>query len=404
MQSTASTTRRQLVLGALGAAALPAFGQKNQAPGVTATEIKIGQTFAYSGPAGAYSSIAKSDQAYFKMVNEKGGIKGRKLNLISLDDGYSPPKALELTRRLVEVDEVAFIFGSLGTAINKATQKYLNQKKVPQILISSQDPSFGDPQNYPWTMGWQSTSELEGVIFGKYILQTKPAAKIGVLYQNDDFGKNYLRGVRNGLGARANAMIVSAASYETTDATIDSQITSLRSAGADTFINIAIPKFCAQAIRLADESGWKPLQFLVSASNSVGLTLKPAGLERSVGLISAAFYKDPTDPQWANDAGMAAWRAWAKQYYPEADLTDANIVLGYSRAATMVQILTQCGDDLSRENIMKQAANLKNLELPLLLPGVKANTSPTNFNAIRQMQMCRFDGTRWVLFGDVISG
>ena len=316
MQSTASTTRRQLVLGALGAAALPAFGQKNQAPGVTATEIKIGQTFAYSGPAGAYSSIAKSDQAYFKMVNEKGGIKGRKLNLISLDDGYSPPKALELTRRLVEVDEVAFIFGSLGTAINKATQKYLNQKKVPQILISSQDPSFGDPQNYPWTMGWQSTSELEGVIFGKYILQTKPAAKIGVLYQNDDFGKNYLRGVRNGLGARANAMIVSAASYETTDATIDSQITSLRSAGADTFINIAIPKFCAQAIRLADESGWKPLQFLVSASNSVGLTLKPAGLERSVGLISAAFYKDPTDPQWANDAGMAAWRAWAKQYYP----------------------------------------------------------------------------------------
>ena len=404
MHDTIHTTRRQLVLGALGAAALPAFAQKNQAPGVTATEIKIGQTFAYSGPAGAYSSIAKSDQAYFKMVNEKGGIKGRKLNLISLDDGYSPPKALELTRRLVEVDEVAFIFGSLGTAINKATQKYLNQKKVPQILISSQDPSFGDPVNFPWTMGWQSTTELEGVIFGKYIVQTKPEARIGLLYQNDDFGKGYVKGIRAGLNAKADSLIVATASYETSDATIDSQITSLRAAGADTFINIGIPKFCAQAIRLAAESGWKPTQFLVSASSSVGLTLKPAGLERAVGIVSAQFYKDPTDPQWAADASMVAWRNWARQYYPEADLTDANIVLGYSRAATLVQVLTQCGNDLSRENIMRQAANLKNLELPLLLPGITASTSPSNFNPIRQMQMCRFDGTRWVLFGNVLTG
>lgn len=396
-------TRRTLTLFGLAGIALPALGQKN-APGVTDTSIRIGQTFAYSGPAGAYSAIAKSDAAYFRMVNDKGGIRGRKLELISLDDGYSPPKALELTRRLVEEDNVAFIFGSLGTAINKATQKYLNQKKVPQILISSPDPSFGDPQNFPWTMGWQSTTELEGVIFGKYIAQNKPAAKVGLLYQNDDFGKGYVKGIRSGLGARADATIVATASYETSDATIDSQITSLRAAGADTFVNIAIPKFCAQAIRIAHDSGWKPLQFLVSASSSVGLTLKPAGLERASGIISAQFYKDPTDPQWAGDAAMATWRAWAKAYYPEADLTDANVVLGYSRAATLVQILTQCDSDLSRENIMRQAANLKRLELPLLLPGITASTSPTNFNPIRQMQMCRFDGTRWALFGSVLTG
>jgi len=400
-----NSSRRALVIGGLAVGiAGPALSQKKKTPGVTDTEIKIGQTFAYSGPAGAYSSIAKSDAAYFKMVNEKGGLRGRKLNLISLDDGYAPPKALELTRRLVEQDEVAFIFGSLGTAINKATQRYLNQKQVPQILVSSQDPSFNDPKNFPWTMGWQSTTELEGVIFGKYILQNAPNARIGMLYQNDDFGKGYVRGIRMGLGDKADAMIVKMASYETTDATVDSQITSLRAAGADTFMNIAIPKFCAQAIRVAWDSGWKPLHFLVSASSSVGLTLKPAGLERAVGIVSAQFYKDPTDPQWAEDPGMQAWRAWARQYYPEADLTDANVVLGYSRAATMVQILTQCGDDLSRENIIRQAANVKDFAIGTLLPGIKANTTPSNFNAIRQMQLCKFDGTRYVLFGDVISG
>lgn len=398
------TTRRTFVAAGLAGLALPSLAQGRNAPGVTDTEIKIGQTFATSGPAGAYSSISKADLGYFKMINERGGINGRKLNLITLDDGYSPPRALELTRRLVEQDQVAFIFGTLGTAINKATQRYLNQKGVPQLLISTQDPSFADPKTYPWTMGWQSTTELEGTIFGKYILEKAPNAKIGMLYQNDDFGKGYMRGIRKGLGERADAMVVKAESYETSDATIDSQITSLRAAGADTFMNIAIPKFCAQAIRLAWDSGWKPMHFLVSASSSVGLTLKPAGLERCNGIISAQFYKDPTDPQWANDPGMNEWREWAKKYYPDADLSDANVVLGYSRVQTMVQILRQCGNDLSRENIMRQAANIKDQAIATLLPGIRANTSATNFNAIRQMQMSRFEGSRYVLFGDVISG
>ncbi len=397
--------RRSVLAMAAGAPFLySAQARAENAPGVTDTEIKIGQTFAYSGPAGAYSSIAKADQAYFAMVNAKGGVNGRKLTLISLDDGYSPPKALELTRKLVEGEGVAFIFGSLGTAINKTTQRYLNGKGVPQILISSQDPGFGDPEHFPWTMGWQSTTELEGTIFGKSIRQSNPAAKIGVLYQNDDFGKGYLGGLRRGLGDAADKLIVATASYETSDGSIDSQITSLRAAGADTFVNIALPKFAAQAIRLAYDTGWKPTQFLVSASNSVGLTLRPAGMDKVTGLLSAEFYKDPTDPQWADDPAMAAWRRWLGQYYPGADATDANIVLGYSRAATMVQILTQCGNDLSRANIMRQAANLKDLELPLLLPGIRVNTAPTNFHPVTQMQLCRYEGGRWLLVGDVLSG
>ena len=384
------------------ALALPAWAQK-QAPGVTDTEIKIGQTFAYSGPAGAFSSIAKTDAAFFKYINDQGGINGRKINFVSLDDGYAPPKGLELTRKLVEQESVAFIYGSLGTAVNKATQKYLNQRKVPQLLIASPAPDFGDPKNFPWTMGWQSNTETEAAIFGKYILKTKPGAKIGVMYQNDDYGRGMLAGLKRGLGEKNAGMIVSAVSYETTDATIDSQMTTLRAAGADTFVNAAIPKFAAQAIRLTHDSGWKPTHFLGSVSNSIGLTLKPAGLDKSTGLISAQFYKDPTDPRWAEDPALNAWRAWAKKYYPDADLSDANNVYAYARVNTMVQILKQCGNDLSRENIMKQAASLKDYEAPGLLPGIRINTSATEFHPIRQMQLLQFDGTRWQLSGDVIT-
>lgn len=372
-------------------------------PGVTATEIKIGQTFAYSGPAGAFSTIAKTDAAYFKYINDQGGIDGRKITFISLDDGYAPPKGLELTRQLVEQEGVAIIYGSLGTAVNKATQKYLNQKKVPQVLIASPAPDFGDPKNYPWTMGWQSNTETEAAIFGKYILTNRPNAKIGVLYQNDDYGRGMLSGLKRGLGDKNAAMMVAAVSYETTDATIDSQITSLRAAGADTFVNASIPKFAAQAIRIAFDSGWKPMQFLGSVSNSIGLTLKPAGFDKSQGLISAQFYKDPTDPHWAGDPALDAWRAWAKKYYPDADLTDANNVYAYARVNTMVQILRQCGGDFSRENIMKQAASLKDYEAPGLLPGIKLNTSATDFHPVRQMQLLIFDGSRWQLTGGVIS-
>jgi branched-chain amino acid transport system substrate-binding protein len=379
-----------------------AFAQA-QTPGVTPTEIKIGQTFAYSGPAGAFSTIAKTDAAYFKYINDQGGINGHKINFISLDDGYAPPKGLELTRQLVEQEGVAIIYGSLGTAVNKATQKYLNQKKVPQVLIASPAPDFGDPKNYPWTMGWQSNTETEAAIFGKYILKNKPNAKIGVMYQNDDYGRGMLSGLKRGLGEKNAGMIVAAVSYETTDATIDSQITSLRAAGADTFVNASIPKFAAQAIRLAYDSGWKPMHFLGSVSNSIGLTLKPAGFDKSQGLISAQFYKDPTDPRWANDPALDSWRAWAKKYYPEADLTDANNVYAFARVNTMVQILKQCGNDFSRENIMKQAANLKDYEAPGLLPGIRLNTSPTDFHPVRQMQMLMFDGSRWQLSGDVIG-
>ncbi len=380
------------------------LAQKSYAPGITDTEIKIGQTIPLSGPVSGFSSIGKAGAAYFKKINDEGGINGRKINLIQLDDGYSPPKALEQTRKLVEQDEVAFIFNSLGTAVNKATQRYLNGRKVPQLFIATANHEFGDPAANPWTMAWQTTTEVEGRIFARYILANKPDAKIGILYQNDDFGKGYLNGVKAALGDKAGKMIVATASYETTDATIDSQITTLRSAGADTFINIAVPKFAAQAIRIANDSGWKPLHLLAAVSSSVGLTLKPAGVEKAVGIISGQFYKDPTDPQWANDAEMNEWRAVMQKYNPGADLTDGNVVNGYAVARSLVAVLKACGDNLSRENIMKQAAALKNVPVPGLLPGVMLNTSPTDFHPIEQMQMLRFDGTRWVLFGPVISG
>jgi len=397
--------RSTLVVGfaTLLLTALPAGAQKKYDVGATDTEIKIGQTMPYSGPASAYGTIGRAEVAYFQMINDQGGINGRKINLISLDDGYSPPKAVEQTRRLVEQDQVLAIFQSLGTPSNTAIQRYLNAQKVPQLLVATGATKWGDPKNFPWTMGWQPSYHHESVIYAKYILQNKPQAKIAVLYQNDDYGKDYLNSLRAGLGA-SSKLIVKESSYEVTDPSVDSQIVTLQSTGADTFFIFATPKFAAQAIRKTFDIGWRPLQFVNNVSASVGSVLQPAGLDKSEGLISAAYLKDPTDPQWSKDKGFKDWVDWMKKYYPQGDLSDIFNVFGYTVAQTMVQVLQQCGDDLTRENIMRQAANLKSFEAPMLLPGVKINTSATDFYPIEQMQMARFDGKRWVLFGEVLTG
>jgi branched-chain amino acid transport system substrate-binding protein len=391
-----------LVSGGLLIAA-PALAQKKYDVGATDTEIKIGQTMPYSGPASAYGTIGRAELAYVQMINEKGGINGRKITLLSLDDGYSPAKTVEQTRRLVEQDQVLFLYQSLGTPTNTAVQRYLNAQKVPQLLVATGATKWGDPKNYPWTMGWQPSYHAESTIYAKYILEIKPEAKIAVLYQNDDYGKDYLNSLRAGLAAKSKA-ILKEASYEVTDPSVESQIVSLQAAGADTLFIFATPKFAAQAIRKTFDIGWRPLQFVNNVSNSVGSVLQPAGLDKSEGLISSFYLKDPTDPQWAKDKGFKDWVDWMKKYYSPGDLADIFNVYGYSAAQSLVQILTQCGDDLTRENVMRQAASLKNLELPMLLPGVRINTSPTDFYPLEQMQLARFDGKRWVLFGDVLSG
>jgi branched-chain amino acid transport system substrate-binding protein len=396
-----------LQAGAASAAALASGSQlalAANAPGVTDAEIKIGQTMPYSGPASAYGSIGRSQAAYFKMVNEAGGVNGRMINLISLDDGYSPPRTVEQTRRLVEQDQVAFVFDGLGTPSSSAVRDYLNENKVPQLFVASGASKFGDPQHFPWTMGWQPNYFTEASVFARHIMATKPDAAIGVLYQNDDLGKDYLNGLKSGLGARSAAMIVKEVSYEVSEPTIDSQIISLQDSGANTFINITTPKFAAQAIRKSYDIGWKPAQYMSHVSASVGAVMKPAGLEKGVGVLTAFFEKEPTDPQWKDDAGMKQWFAFMKQYMPEADVSDVFIVFGCDVAATLVQVLKQCGADLSRERIMKEAANLKDFEAPTLLPGIKVNTSPDNFYPVRQMQLARFSGRTWGLLGDVISG
>lgn len=372
-------------------------------PGVTATEIKFGQTNPYSGPVSAYGTIGRAQSAFFDKINAEGGINGRKLTLISLDDGYSPPKTVEQTRKLVEQEGVAFIFDSIGTAPNRATAKYLNSRKVPHLFAGVTAAGFADPVNLPWIIGFQPTLDVEARIIGRHIMQNKPTAKIGVLYQNDDVGKTFLEAFKNVLGEKAKSMIVGEVSYEVSDATVDSQVTSLKASGADTFVNIATPKFASQAIRRMADLSWKPQQYLFGSSSSVTQVLKPAGLENSIGALSAQFYKDPTDPKWANDPAMIAWRQFMTKYYPQGDQNDSNNVHAINFAEALVQTLRQCGNDLSRENIMKQALNLKNLKLPLLLPGITVNTSPTNYHPIRQMQMMRFDGVRWALIGDVIS-
>ena len=388
------------VLFALTAAA-PAVA--DDTPGVTATEIKIGNTDAYSGPASAYGVIAKLETAFFKMVNDQGGVAGHKINFISLDDGYSPPKTVEQVRRLIEEDQVALLFNTLGTPTNSAIVRYVNQKKVPQLFISTGADKWGDYQHFPWTMGFQASFRTEARIYAKYILKEKPNAKIAILYQNDDLGKDYLAGMKDVLGDNFDKMVVTA-SYETTDPTIDSQITSLQAAGANVLLVVAIPKFAAQAIRKVHDLDWKPLFFMSYVSASVGAVIKPAGPENAIGMITAYFMKDPTDLTWKNDAGMNEWRDFMAKYMPGADSTDGNYVFAYGVSKTMLQVLKQCGGDFRRENIMKQAANLHDLELPTLLPGIKVNTSPTNYHPIRQMQLVKFDGTGWVRFGDVIAG
>jgi branched-chain amino acid transport system substrate-binding protein len=383
------------------AAAAPAFA--DDMPGVTATEIKIGNTDAYSGPASAYGVIAKLETAFFKMVNDQGGVAGRKINFISLDDGYSPAKTVEQVRRLVEEDQVALLFNNLGTPCNSAIQKYVNQKQVPQLFISTGADKFADYQHFPWTIGFQPSYRTEAQIYSKYILATKPDAKIGILYQNDGFGKDYLAGVKDALGADFDKMVVTA-SYETTDPTIDSQITSLQAAGTNVLLVAATPKFAAQAIRKVHDLDWKPLFFMSYVSISVGAVIKPAGSENAVGMITAGFLKDPNDPTWKKDTGMSEWRDFMAKYMPGADMADVNLVFAYGISKAMLQVLNQCEGDFTRENIMKQAANLHDLELPTLLPGIKVNTSPTNYHPIRQMQLEKFDGTTWVRFGDLIAG
>ena len=392
-----------LVVG-LGVTGLVAGGATAQTVvGVTPTEIKIGNTNPYSGNASAYGTIGKTIAAYFKKVNDEGGVNGRKINYISYDDSYSPPKAVEMVRKLVEQDEVAALFQTLGTPTNTAIQKYVNQQKVPHLFVATGATKWNDPKNFPWTMGWQPNYQTEGRVYAAYIMKNFPDAKIGILYQNDDYGKDYRKGMHDGLGEAAKKMIVMEQTYEVTDPTIDSQIVNLKNSGATVFFNVTIPKFAVQAIKKAHDIGWKPAHFLNNVSSSLATVLKPAGLEASKGLITALYMKEITDPQWKNDKGFQDWVAWMKKYYPEGALDDQSNAFGYTAAQAMTQVLKQCGNDLSRENIMKQAANLKNVEFPLLLPGIKVNTSPTDHAPIEQEQLAKFDGERWVLFGELLE-
>jgi branched-chain amino acid transport system substrate-binding protein len=401
-------TRRALIAAAPVALAfgraLPARAAKKYGPGVTDTEIKIGNTGPYSGPASSYSTIPKSVAAYFRMVNDQGGVNGRRINFISYDDGYSPPKTVEMTRKLVEQDEVLAIASPLGTPTNSAIWHYMNQHKVPQLFIASGATKWDDPKGHPWSIGWQPNYQSEGRIYATFIVAEKPDGRIGVLYQNDDAGKDYLKGLTDGLGDKYKSMLTVALPYEPTDPTVDSQIVAMKAAGCTVLVTAAIPKMAAQAIRKAAEIEWKPLHVLTSVASSVGATLKPAGLEISKGVVSDFYLKDPTDPQWENDPGFKAWLAFMDKYYPDADKSDSGTLYGPSIGATTVQVLKQCGDDLTRENVMKQAANLHDFTVPLALPGVRINTAPNDFAPIKQVQMARFDGTRWRLFGPILTG
>ncbi|MGE5157420.1 MAG: ABC transporter substrate-binding protein [Gemmatimonas sp.] len=372
-------------------------------PGASDTEIKIGNIMPYSGPASSYSVIGKTEAAYFNKINAEGGINGRKINFISYDDGYSPPKTVEQARKLVESDEVLLIFNSLGTPPNSAIHKYMNQKKVPQLFVATGATKWNDPKHFPWTMGFQPNYQSEARIYAQYILKNIPNAKIAVLYQNDDYGKDYLKGLKDGLGAKAAKMIVAQESYETTEPTIDSHILTLKASGADVFFDATIPKFAAQAIKKAAEVEWKPTHFLNNVSASISATIKPAGVENAQGIISSAYLKDPTDPQWKGDPDIKAWNAFLDKYYPEANRADANVIYGYAAAQTMVEVLKRCGNDLTRANVMKQAASLRDFTVAGLLPGVKINTSPTDFAPISQLQLMKFKGDTWERFGDIID-
>jgi branched-chain amino acid transport system substrate-binding protein len=373
-----------------GASAQPKYG-----PGTSEKEIKVGQTIAYSGPASAYGQLGKVEDAYFKSLNAKGGINGRKITFISLDDGYSPPKAVENARRLVESDQVALVFNVLGTPLNMAVRPYLNQKKVPQLFIAAGATDFNNPSKFPWTMGWQPNLQAEAGFYAKDLLARKPGAKVAVLYQNDDFGKDLLHGLEIGLGEKAKTMIVSTQNFQATDPTIDSQLIALKASGADTLFLFTYAKQAAQAITKLDDLAWKPRTYLHLGAASVGATFKPAGLDKSTGILSAGFLKDVTDPKWANDQDVKDWMAWMKENLPGAELSDSLNEAGYMYAKTLEQVLRQCGDDLTRENIMKQAASLKDFHLPLLLPGSTINTSPTDYRVIQYMKLQRFNGKSW---------
>ncbi|MEA2930044.1 MAG: branched-chain amino acid transport system substrate-binding protein [Hyphomicrobiales bacterium] len=379
-----------------------AAAQKAYDTGASDTEIRIGNIMPYSGPASAYGTIGKTLAAYFNKVNAEGGINGRKITFITYDDGYAPPKTVEQARRLVENDDVLLILNSLGTAHNTAIQKYLNGKKVPQLFVATGATKFGDPKNFPWTMGWQPNYQSEGRIFAQYIMKEHPQGKIGILFQNDDYGKDYVKGLKDGLAGKMT--IVAELPYEATDPTVDSQMVSLKASGADIFYNVTTPKFAAQAIKKAAEIGWKPVHLLNSVSASVGAVMKPAGLENGRGILTALYGKDPTDPVWDDDPGKKEWVAFMDKYYPEGDKSSSFPVYGYSVARTMVQVLQQCGDNLTRANVMKQAASLKDFETGMALPGIKINTGPTDFYPIKQMQMGRFNGESFVPFGPVLNG
>ena len=401
-------TKRSMII-ALSTASIvlvsePAQSEGKYGPGVSDTEIKIGNTVPYSGPASAYGTFGRSEAAYFAMINEQGGINGRKINFISRDDGYSPPKTVEQVRKLVEDDKVLLLFSTLGTPPNTAIQGYLNDNKVPQLFIASGADKWNNPKHFPWTMNLQPSYGTEAHIYARYVLQNLPNAKIAVLYQNDDFGKDYLIGMREGLGDNAAKMIVATKTYETTDPTVDSQIVALQGSGADVLFTAAVSKFAALAIRKIYDINWKPTHFLSYVSTSVGAVMQPAGAEKAVGTISASFYKDPTDPQWQNTPEYKEWLAWMKKYNTSSNITDNITVDAYLRAQAMVAVLKACGDDLTRENVMRQAASLHDLKLPMLLPGITISTSADDYAPIKQMQMEKYDGTTWKLFGDVISG
>jgi branched-chain amino acid transport system substrate-binding protein len=401
------TLARPLSIALIAAATLsaaPAAAQNKYGPGASDTEIKVGHMAPYSGPASPYGLIGKTIDAYFRKVNAEGGINGRKINFISYDDAYSPPKAVEHARKLVESDEVLFIFQSLGTPTNTAIQRYMNGRKVPQLFVASGASKWVDPKNFPWTMGWQPTYESEGRIYGKFLLAQHPDGKVGVLYQNDDYGKDYLNGLKAGLGDKAKSMIVAEVPYDAADTNVDSQMVRLKASGANVFFNVTTAKFAAQAIKKAAEIDWRPIHLLNNVSQSVGSVLRPAGLENAKGIYSSYYLKDANDPQWADDAAVKDWRVFMDKYFPDGDKTSSFTMYGHAVAQTLEKVLRQAGDDLTRENVMRQAANLKDVEVGLLLPGIKINTSPTDYDPIEQMQMQRFNGERWEPVGEVMSG